>query len=109
MNGEAGHNLIIYYDNTNPVALKSPPQYWGGAYVNYLRVGLPISATITSLSVGSTKYPVPQANATDTKDAIEDLRNITSQNDLSHPRVEIDRKDSFGVQFVGFFVLVDSL
>lgn len=76
------HELKITYQNTNPASLKQPPQLWGGAYVNYIRIGVPIEAEVSPVVVGNEELP---------------------------DRVEIESKQDKGIKFIGFFVLVDAL
>lgn len=112
------HTLTIDYENTNPTTLKKPPQYWGGAYVNFLRIGIPIDAQINSLMVGGLSYPISNLDAGDVKLNLIDLISsqtekneggFTASQELASKRVDIDRRTQVGVKFIGFFVLVDAL
>ncbi len=87
VNGSLQHDLTIHYDNTNPIALKQPPQYWGGAYVNFLRIGIPINARVVSIKVGNTEYPVPAKTQS----------------------FDVEKREDKGIKFIGFFALVDAL
>jgi hypothetical protein len=117
-NGAVGHELLIQYANTNPTTLKQPPQYWGGAYVNFLRIAVPIGAHIMSLKVGNVAYPVPEDSAETHSDTIvnlmgvqtdEQLRSLVTNDDPTHIRVDVDRLENKGIKMLGFFVIVDAL
>ena len=112
------HILTLHYDNTNPTMLKQPPQYWGGAYVNFVRVGLPLDARITSLKVGNTSYPIPSEGKESNNDTLvnlmkqetdEQLRSLVVNDDPTHIRVDIEHREDIGIKLVGFFVVVDAL
>lgn len=122
--GITHHALKIDYENTNPVSLKKPPQYWGGAYVNYLRIGIPITAKITGIKVGDKNYPIPTedstlvANKTISQQALVNLMESTPSaeflgfitgSDPQHLRVDLDKREGKGIQLVGLFVFVDAL
>lgn len=112
------HTLTLEYQNTNPTTLKKPPQYWGGAYVNFLRIGIPIDAQINSLEVGGIPYPISNLDAGDMKLNLIDLissqteekqQGFIASQELASKRVDIDRRTQVGIKFIGFFVLVDAL
>jgi hypothetical protein len=116
--GNVSHVLYLHYENTNPSMLKQPPHYWGGAYVNFLRIGIPLNAKITSLRVGETTYPLPSGEIGTQKENIvdlmkqetnEELRTFVAGDDEKHVRMDIEKREDKGIQFVGFFVLVDAL
>lgn len=48
--------LIIDWKNNNPFPSPVPPSSWGGDYVNYHRVVLPLDTTINELSVNGIIY-----------------------------------------------------
>lgn len=122
--GVTHHDLKIEYENTNPASLKKPPQYWGGSYVNYLRIGIPITAKITEIKVGEKNYPIPTedtslvtkngssqqelVNLMDSTPSAELIGFITGS-DPQHLRVELEKRDDKGIQLIGLFVLVDAL
>lgn len=107
------HELRIKYTNTNPSTLKQPPQYWGGAYVNFLRIGIPLDATIGEISVSGTKYPLPSGSSEAVMNLMRDSSNeellqfVTG--DAEHLRVDVDSREEKGIKLIGFFVLVDAL
>jgi hypothetical protein len=121
--GVLHHVLKIDYENTNPVSLKKPPQYWGGAYVNYLRIGIPITAKITEIKVGEKNYPIPSEDAssdikTNEQQELVNLMNSSPSaqllgfitgSDPQHLRVDLEKREEKSIQLVGLFVLVDAL
>lgn len=118
VSGQPVHILKIHYENTNPSSLKQPPLFWGGAYVNFLRVGIPIDAKVISIKVGDTNLPVPNSQVLgDVNSSVtdfmqsnaQDIRKFITGEDVDHLRVDLQKKDDKGTQFLGFFVLVDAL
>ncbi|PWU23238.1 hypothetical protein C5B42_03680 [Candidatus Cerribacteria bacterium 'Amazon FNV 2010 28 9'] len=120
------HVVTLSYINTNPSTLKQPPQFWGGAYVNFLRVAIPIQATIQSISVNGSELPSPsvvaalpneeESDTLNTDQTIEDLMaaHTVAQTamfgvDTAHRQVLLETKQEQGIQLVGFFVFVDAL
>jgi predicted Rdx family selenoprotein len=45
------NKLIINWQNENPGPLAKPPYFWGGDYINYVRVVVPDKAKILSVSI----------------------------------------------------------
>lgn len=111
------HELRLHYENTNPATLKQPPQYWGGAYVNFLRIAMPLHANLISIRVGDVEYPIPSKNALEDKESVVNLmkENIDEElrkfivGDSEHLKTDIHVYDEKGIQMIGFFVLVDAL
>jgi hypothetical protein len=112
------HRMILSYTNTNPSTLKQPPQYWGGAYVNFLRVVIPLDANVTSITVGEKNLPIPLGSGNDSKYNVEDLmktqtdeeaRKFITNDDTAHQRVSLEKFPDKGLQSIGFFVFVDAL
>lgn len=110
--GVLEHQLAIHYENTNPTALKQQSLFWGGAYINFLRIGIPIEAKIMSIKNGDIDYPAPVFGEVfdlmrGTSD--DELRRYISGKDSQHLRVDLEKRDDKGIQFIGFFVVVDAL
>lgn len=117
-NGKTSHELTIHYENTNPTMLKQPPQYWGGAYVNFMRIAVPLDAVIRNIQVGSIHYPIPSDEGTSQKDTLinlmkeqsdEQLRSLVVNDDPTHARVDIEKREQERIKIVSFFVIVDAL
>ncbi len=121
--GRVKHDLIINFENKNPSSIKQPPQSWGGAYVNFLRIGIPITAKVTKIMVGDLEYPIPSSdsNLVDSKESVNSLINLMkisddselvkfiTGDDAAHQRVDLEKRADKGLQFIGFFVAVDAL
>lgn len=109
------HTAVITFTNMNPASLKHPPQTWGGAYVDYLRVVLPISARVEKIQVGQNNLPVDNAFI-ETDDTLEKL--TQSENDsetqflidsAAESKVDISVRKEKGLKILGFFAIVDAL
>lgn len=113
---EVKHQAVIEFTNTNPATLKDPPFFWGGAYVNYLRIVLPLQASVSAVKVGDTILSVPlpaEAIASALKVASASGQSKQSSflaaGEAATRYVSVERREEKGLQILGFFVLVDAL
>ncbi len=81
--------LTINYKNNNPFANPTPPTSWGGNYINYLRVIVPVSSEIKSVKVGD-------------RDLVE--KALDSQYGLQADRYQIETRDKFKI--IGFWAVI---
>ena len=73
-------SLSLFYKNEGKFSTGIPPFFWGGTYVNYLRIYLPLSYRVTSIDVNGKNLPAEE--------------------------ITLEMKKDFGLQELGFFVRI---
>ncbi len=81
--------LTIKYQNTNSFTNPKPPYSWGGNYIDYLRVIIPVGAEVHRVKVAE-------------KELVE--KPLDNQYGLQEDRYQVDEKGKFKV--IGFWAVV---
>lgn len=82
-------NLRINYTNQNPFENPKPPLFWGGNYLNYLRIVVPAASQIQSVMIGG-------------KPLVE--KPLDNQYGIQEDGYQIEDRDKFKI--VGFWAVV---
>lgn len=105
------YTATITLSNHNPQSLKNPPLFWGGAYVNYMQVYIPIEAHILHVTVGdidrSLKDDLP-TNATKEPITLQENWRQQLATNSAMKKLEVTDLSKKGLKKIGFFVIVDA-
>ncbi len=93
---ELGKSIQINWKNDNPFETPRPPIFWGGNYVNYVRVIIPDNSL--SLSVRVNDKELKSMNIQDNP--------VSLRQGMSEQNYVIEKRD--GLQIIGFWVVVEA-
>lgn len=83
--------VTIKYKNNNEFTNPKPPVFWGGDYINYLRVIIPVTSEIKSVTVNNQTLQIPNLKS-----------QISNEYGIQDDLVDIEEREKFKI--VGFWV-----
>ena len=86
--GRLYHSVILELKNENKINEPTPPKYWGGRYVNYLRFIIPKEAQIEKITIDGSLISEKAISVEDEKNNLKSVGFFANVDALTTKRIE---------------------